>query len=99
MRPYSDRMPEDSVMIGSQVGKIVESKHPKWPIGKKVVGNFGWVTHTVFKPDVEVTGDLVNFKPYILPDLENLPASIALGMLGMPGYVDKDYTFQTIHFS
>ncbi|XP_031777177.1 prostaglandin reductase 1 [Nasonia vitripennis] len=85
MRPYTARMPTGITMIGSQVAKIVESKNPNYPVGKKIVGNLGWITHSVLNPDDTPKNTLVSQKPYLLPDLEPLSSSLALGMLGMPG--------------
>lgn len=82
MRAYSSRLPLGVTMIGGQVAKIIESKNPKWPVGKRVVGTFGWITHSVLNPD---TTEQLLGKPYLLPDLGDLPASLGLGVLGMPG--------------
>ncbi|XP_011495856.1 PREDICTED: prostaglandin reductase 1-like [Ceratosolen solmsi marchali] len=83
MRPYSDTMSPDITMIGTQVAKILESKNPNWPVGKKIFANIGWTTHSVFNP--ELLDESYIISPYILPDFDDLPASLALGMLGMPG--------------
>lgn len=80
MRPYMSRFPVGSLMIGGQVAKIVESKNSKFPVGAKIFGQFGWRTHTVCNPDKSQSD-----KPYLLPDFGTLPASLALGVLGMPG--------------
>lgn len=60
--------------------RITESKNPKFPVGKYVVGQFGWRTHTV-------TDGLMGsrMEVYLLPDFGDLPLSLALGILGMPG--------------
>lgn len=81
MRVYVQRFPLGITMIGSQVAKIVESKNPDFPIGKKIFGQFGWRTHTIVNPKAnsEVSSS------YILPDIGDLPSSLALGILGMPG--------------
>ncbi|XP_066585205.1 prostaglandin reductase 1-like [Prorops nasuta] len=84
MRVYTTTLPLGSTMIGGQVGKILESKNPDYPVGKKVMGYFGWRTHTVVSPNgVEL--NLLKQKPYILPDIGNLSSSLCLGVLGMPG--------------
>ena len=86
MRLFNKLSQPGSPVMGSMVGKIVESKNSKWPVGKRVVGNFGWVTHAVFNPNHEPdSNQALRNKPYMLPDLGDLPASLALGMLGMPG--------------
>src|SRR5580698_958430 len=41
-KSYAAPQPLDEVMIGGTVGEIVESKHPKFAVGNKVVGMFGW---------------------------------------------------------
>ncbi|XP_011870865.1 PREDICTED: prostaglandin reductase 1-like isoform X1 [Vollenhovia emeryi] len=83
MRPYLQKFPVGITMIGSQVAKIVESKNPDFPVGKRIVGNLGWRTHTIVKPNT--VDAAFESTPYILPDLGNLPPSLGLGMLGMPG--------------
>ncbi|XP_072386097.1 prostaglandin reductase 1-like isoform X1 [Diabrotica undecimpunctata] len=82
MRAYvSNSSMIGTTMIGSQVAKILESKNPKFPPGKYVVGYFGWQTHTVASG--ERAGN--TFPPFLIPDLGELPISLALGVLGMPG--------------
>lgn len=70
------------------VFRILQSKNPKYPVGSYVFGNFGWRSHTVVKPGTNVLPyeqkdrtDIAN----LLPDFGNLPRSLALGYLGMPG--------------
>jgi prostaglandin reductase 1 len=76
MRAYAPRLSLGTTFIGSQVAKVVESKNPKYPVGKHVVGEFGWRTHTIS-----------DGKDGIFPVLnpEGLPLSLSLGVLGMPG--------------
>ncbi|XP_060093146.1 prostaglandin reductase 1 [Heteronotia binoei] len=78
MRPYSKTMmKEGDIMIGSQVAKVLESKDPKFPVGTYVVASAGWVTHFVSSGrDLQpMTHDWPN----------ELPRSLALGAVGMPG--------------
>lgn len=50
-----------------------------------MVGGFGWRTHTIEKDDVPITSwdspQLLSF------DERDAPLSLALGVLGMPGYL------------
>ncbi|XP_069048552.1 prostaglandin reductase 1 [Lepisosteus oculatus] len=78
MRPYSKvRMKEGDVMIGSQVAKVLESKDPRFPVGSYVVSNCGWRTHSI------CTGEQLEALLSNWP--ENIPKSLALGTVGMPG--------------
>ncbi|KAJ9591662.1 hypothetical protein L9F63_001807 [Diploptera punctata] len=83
MRSFISGSSVGSPMFGQQVAKIIESHHPDYPVGKHVVGYFGWRTYTI----ADVTDSrLSSFFPfYILPDIGDLPLSLALGVLGMTG--------------
>ena len=85
VKPYSLNYPIGSVMIGGQVAKIIESKNPKFPVGKRVRGYYGWRTHTIIDPDNWDTSGFLNEVPKVLPDFGDLSSSLALGVLGMPG--------------
>lgn len=86
MRAYTVRLPVGNTMIGSQVAKILESKNPKFPVGKRIVGYLGWRTHTVLNPDAPAAKEqIIKDKPYVIPDFGDLSPSLALGILGMPG--------------
>lgn len=62
----------------------------KFPAGSHVVGEFGWRTKTVATDTVSKIGFPA---PRIIPDWEQLPRSLALGVLGMPGYIELHITF------
>lgn len=85
MRVYVQRLPVGTTMIGAQVAKIIESKHPDYPVGKRIVGYFGWRTHTIVNPKTDESDKILMQSPYILPDIGDLPSSLGVGMLGMPG--------------
>ncbi len=63
-----------AVMIGGTVGEIVESKNPKFAVGDKVVGMFGWSEMGVSD------GSLLR-----KVDTTHIPLSAYLGSVGMPG--------------
>ncbi|XP_075977903.1 prostaglandin reductase 1-like [Anticarsia gemmatalis] len=71
-------------MIGGQVAKIIASRNSEYPEGTWVMGHFGWRTHTISKPENE---KFCMQKPFLykLPDFEDLPVSLALGVCGRVG--------------
>nr|XP_023022658.1 prostaglandin reductase 1-like [Leptinotarsa decemlineata] len=84
MRAYSVRLPLGIPFIGAQVARIIESKNVDFPVGRYVLGNFDWRSHTICDGKA-LKGHMFTQDPYILPDFGDLPVSLALGILGMPG--------------
>lgn len=60
---------------------MLESKNPDYPEGAYLYGHFGWRTHFIYDP----SQDQELLRTYLLPDFGDLPLSLALGALGMPG--------------
>ncbi|XP_070491673.1 prostaglandin reductase 1-like isoform X1 [Chironomus tepperi] len=83
MRPYMMSYKAPCLMIGGQMAKIVESKNADFPVDSTIFGQFGWRSHTVLNP-TEVQNKAFR-DCYILPKYGNLPTSLGLGYLGMPG--------------
>jgi len=73
-KSYAEPVKLGAVMVGEAVGKVVESKHPKFQVGDVVAGMIGWQEYLV-SDGTEIrkvhTG--------------SQPISTALGVLGMPG--------------
>lgn len=69
--------------------RIIESRNQAFPVDKYVVGNFGWKTHTIGSDNFGDNKGPASAPPRVLPDYGSLPLSLALGVLGMPGYVIK----------
>jgi prostaglandin reductase 1 len=69
-------------MIGGQMAKVIESKNPHFPVDSTIFGQFGWRSHTILNPS-EVQKKAFR-DCYIFPKF-NLPKSLGLGVLGMPG--------------
>ena len=61
--------------------RVTESQDTKYPVGSEWQGYFGWRTHTICNPSTH--GHLVHLRP--IPPLGDLPKSLALGAVGMPG--------------
>ncbi|XP_063235322.1 prostaglandin reductase 1-like [Bacillus rossius redtenbacheri] len=83
MRAYTVKRPVGTTMFGSQVARIVDSRSKAYPVGKLVVGHWGWLDKSIV--DVEKQDFTGLPKPYIIPDFQGHPESLALGILGMPG--------------
>ena len=63
-----------AVMVGQTVGEVLQSRHPQFQPGMKVLTPLGWQLHGVAKGS-----DLTTI------DTTSVPASYYLGILGMPG--------------
>lgn len=84
MRPYSRMIVnEGSVMIGSQVAKVIATKNDEYPEGTHVIGYWGWRNLTVVDPSRQTMSMMGAIQK--LPDLGGLSPSLGLGAIGMPG--------------
>ncbi|MFZ2178664.1 MAG: NADP-dependent oxidoreductase [Rhodococcus sp. (in: high G+C Gram-positive bacteria)] len=72
---YADPVEIDEVMVGGTVGQVVESRYPDLAAGDYVLGYAGWQSHAV-----------VDGRHLRKLDPEAAPLSMALGVLGMPGF-------------
>uniref|UniRef100_A0A3B3C803 Prostaglandin reductase 1 n=1 Tax=Oryzias melastigma TaxID=30732 RepID=A0A3B3C803_ORYME len=78
MRPFSKLyMKEGDVMIGTQVAKVIQSKNSTFPVGSHVVTSCGWTTHSI--------SDGKELTPVMADWPKDVPLSLALGAIGMPG--------------
>jgi len=76
-KSYAQPQPLDQVMIGGTAGEVVESRHPGFKAGDKVVGMGGWQQYTAV--DANQPGMLRKV------DTTHIPLSAYLGAVGMPG--------------
>ncbi len=76
-KSYAASQALGEVMIGGTVGEVVESRHPKYAVGDKVVGMGGWQEYSV------VDGNAVGALRKV--DTTHVPLSHYLGAVGMPG--------------
>jgi NADPH-dependent curcumin reductase CurA len=76
-KSYTANQPVGQVFQGGTVGEVVESKHPKYAVGDKVVGFGGWQQYSVV--DASQPGALKKV------DITHVPLSHYLGAVGMPG--------------
>jgi NADPH-dependent curcumin reductase CurA len=73
-KSYAAPQPLDAVMIGGTVGEVVASENPKFAVGDKIVGMFGWQEYG--------TSDGAGLRKV---DDTHIPLSAYLGPVGMPG--------------
>ena len=76
-KSYAQPQPLGEVMIGGTVGEVVESRHPKFSVGDKVVGMGGWQEYSVVQ-----AGEPGALRKV---DTTHVPLSHYLGAVGMPG--------------
>ncbi len=76
-KSYAQPQALGQVMGGGTAGEVVESKHPKFAAGDKVVGMGGWQEYSVV--DANQPGALRKV------DTTHVPLSHYLGAVGMPG--------------
>ncbi|GAB2918743.1 NADP-dependent oxidoreductase [Paraburkholderia jirisanensis] len=73
-KSYAAPQALNEVMIGGTVGEVVESKHPSFAVGDKVVGMLGWQEYGTSSG-----------KGIGKVDATHVPLSAYLGAVGMPG--------------
>ncbi|HEX4583246.1 MAG TPA: NADP-dependent oxidoreductase [Burkholderiaceae bacterium] len=73
-RSYAPPQPLDETMIGATAGEVVESRHPKFKVGDRVVGMLGWQEYAVS-----------NGSGLMKVDTSAIPLSAYLGAVGAPG--------------
>ena len=76
-KSYAACQPLGEVFQGGTVGEVIESRHPKFAVGDKVVGFGGWQEYSVV--DARQPGTLKKV------DTTHVPLSHYLGAVGMPG--------------
>lgn len=76
-KSYAASQPVGEVMLGGTVGEVVESRHPQFSVGDRVVGMGGWQEYSVV--DGSAPGALRKV------DTTHVPLSHYLGAVGMPG--------------
>ncbi|HEV7912405.1 MAG TPA: NADP-dependent oxidoreductase, partial [Albitalea sp.] len=76
-KSYALPQPLDQVMLGGTAGEVVESRHPGFKPGDKVIGMGGWQEYSVV--DATQAGQLRKV------DTTRIPLSAYLGAVGMPG--------------
>ena len=73
-KSYAASQALDEVMIGGTAGEVVESRNPKFAVGDRVIGMFGWQLYG--KSDGRGLRRV---------DTARVPLSAYLGCVGMPG--------------
>ena len=76
-KSYAMPQPLDAVMGGGTVGEVIESRHPAYAAGDKVVGMGGWQQYSV------VDGAAAGMMRKVSD--AQIPLSAYLGAVGMPG--------------
>ncbi|KAK7076115.1 Prostaglandin reductase 1, partial [Halocaridina rubra] len=84
MRYRARQIPLDTVMVGTTVCRVTESRNRDWPVGTYLTSSTGWRTHTLIKKEtLEDKSFFSGVTP--MPDMKHLSKSLAIGAIGMPG--------------
>lgn len=73
-RSYAAAQRLDETMVGGTAGEVIESHHPKFAVGDHVVGYLGWQEYGIS-----------DGSQLMKVDTTQLPLSVYLGAVGMPG--------------
>ena len=76
-KSYAPPQKLNEVMVGGTVGEVIESRHPSFAAGDRVVGMGGWQQYSIV--DGSARGALRKV------DASGVPLSAYLGAVGMPG--------------
>lgn len=76
-KSYTQPQPLNEVMIGATVGEVIDSRHPDFPVGCRVMGDGGWQQFSVLRSDAAL--------PWRRIDTTQVPPSAYLGAVGLPG--------------
>jgi NADPH-dependent curcumin reductase CurA len=76
-KSYAAPQKLNEVMVGGTVGEVVQTKHPAFAVGDRVVGMGGWQQYS------SVSGDARGMLRKV--DTSRVPLSAYLGAVGMPG--------------
>ena len=76
-KSYTAPQPLGEVMQGASVGEVIESRHPQFAVGDKVLGMGGWQEYAVVSANQPGALHKV--------DTTHVPLSYYLGAVGMPG--------------
>ena len=76
VKSYAPPQPLNEVMIGGTTGEVVESRHPSFAEGDRVVGMGGWQEYSIVDGGARAIRKV---------DTSQIPLSAYLGPVGMPG--------------
>jgi NADPH-dependent curcumin reductase len=76
-KSYAPPQPLNQVMVGGTAGEVIDSKHPAFSPGDRVVGMGGWQQYSII--DGNARGAVRKV------DASRIPLSAFLGAVGMPG--------------
>lgn len=82
LRAYNKSRPVPYDQYSYQVGSVIDTRNPKFPVGSKVVSHKGWCDYVILGN--EGSGGPMD-TVYKLPDLKGLSPSLGVGAVGMPG--------------
>ncbi|XP_063380917.1 prostaglandin reductase 1-like [Cydia fagiglandana] len=82
LRAYNSQILTPYDQFSAQVGVVLESKSPDFPVGSRIVSQKGWCDYSIVNPKDKLKVELGVYK---LPNLGDLSPSLGVGAVGMPG--------------
>lgn len=80
LRVWNSRHTPPFDQFSMQIGKVIKSNNPKYPVGVKINSHIGWCDYGI----VKIADEPAN-STYQLPDLRNFPTSYGMGTVDIPG--------------
>ncbi|CAH1244687.1 PTGR1 [Branchiostoma lanceolatum] len=85
MRVFGRFLKEGDTMLGEVVGRVIESRSTRYPVGATVVAGYGWRTHGVVHEDEKHSLPTAQLRTVPADYPKDLSTGLLLGVTGMPG--------------
>ncbi|XP_063534282.1 prostaglandin reductase 1-like [Cydia strobilella] len=82
-RAFNSQVKTPFDQFSAQVGVVLESKAPEFPVGCRIVSEKGWCDYSIVNPKEKSKVDWL--RVYKLPNMGNLSPSLGVGTVGMTG--------------
>ncbi|XP_052739306.1 prostaglandin reductase 1-like [Bicyclus anynana] len=81
LRLFNKMHPVPFDQFSPQIATVEESKHPKYPVGTKLLSNKGWCEYSILNMNIRDQ----SLGVHRLPDMNGLSSSLGVGVMGPSG--------------